>query len=82
MWFVYALYNSQKNKIYIGITNNLNRRLIEHNEKRGNHYTAKIAGEWRMIYNEEVQNKSAALKREKQLKSFRGREYIKTFISR
>lgn len=80
--FVYALYNAENNKIYIGQTSDLDRRLIEHNNKKGNHYTAKTAGEWKLIYKEYVQDRSAALKREKQLKSFRGREYIKKHIAR
>lgn len=81
MWFVYALYNEEKNKIYIGQTNNLEQRLIEHNQKRGNHYTAKTEGKWIVIYKEEVADRKAALTREKQLKSYRGREYIKQYIS-
>lgn len=82
MWFVYALYNKQNDKIYIGITRDIGKRLVEHNEKRGNHFTAKITGEWVLIYKESAKDKSAALKREKHLKSYRGREFIKQFIPR
>ena len=42
MWFVYALYNSEINKVYIGQTGNLERRIEEHNLKEGNHFTAKL----------------------------------------
>ncbi len=80
MWFVYALYNAEKNKIYVGQTKNLEKRLVEHNQKRGNHFTARIAGEWIIIYKEEVTDLKTALTREKQLKSYRGREYIKQYI--
>lgn len=80
MWFVYALYNSPNKKIYIGQTNNIKERLIEHNQKIGNHFTAKYKGGWILIYNEKVISRKEALVREKQLKSYRGREFIKTYI--
>lgn len=80
MWFVYVLYNSIVDKIYIGQTKNIERRLIEHNQKRGNHFTAKYKGEWILIYKEDVDSRSKAIIREKQLKSFRGREFIKQYI--
>ena len=79
MW-VYALFNKQAEKIYIGSTDNIERRLLEHNKKRGNHYTAKTVGEWKIIYKEEVKSRKEALIRERQLKSYRGREFIKKLI--
>lgn len=82
MWFVYALYNAENNKIYIGQTANIDKRFTEHNHKRGNHYTAKITGDWILIYTEQVFDKREALIREKQLKSFRGRAFIKKYIPR
>ncbi len=78
--YVYALYNSKSSKIYIGQTVNLEQRVAEHNQKRGNHYATRFQGEWELIYQESVATRSEALKREKQLKSFRGREFIKQYI--
>lgn len=80
MWFVYALHNQEAGKIYIGQTSNLERRLYEHNLKRGNHYTAKTRGEWVIIYYEDCINKTKALIREKQLKSYQGRLFIKNIF--
>ncbi len=80
MFTVYALYNSEADKIYIGQSSNIVRRLAEHNEKAGNHYTAKFRGEWKLIYQESVTTRSEALIREKQLKSANGREFVKTHI--
>ena len=82
MWYVYALYNAENGKIYIGETGDIKRRVREHNRKRGNHYTAKISGEWKVIYTEEVLNRVQALVRERQLKSYQGREFIKKHIPR
>ncbi|MEO5690800.1 MAG: GIY-YIG nuclease family protein [Candidatus Saccharimonadales bacterium] len=77
---VYALYNRQVMKIYIGQTSGIDRRLAEHNMKRGNHFTARFEGEWELIYQESVASRSEALKCEKQLKSSRGREFIHSYI--
>lgn len=82
MYFVYAIYNKKSDKIYIGQTSDLHKRLSEHQAKKGNHFTAKFDGVWELIYEEEVQTRSEALLREKQLKSYRGREYIKQYIPR
>ena len=81
MYFVYAIYNRNNNKIYIGQTEDLDQRLQLHKNKifKGS-YTAKIDGDWELIYKEEVSDRSEALRREKQLKSFRGREFIKKHI--
>lgn len=80
MFTVYVLYNVEAAKIYIGQTKNIDLRLRQHNEKLGNHFTAKFQGKWELIYEESVATRSEALKREKQLKSFKGREYIKHYI--
>ena len=78
MFTVYALYNSSAAKVYIGQTENLARRVMEHNSHTFKGYTSRFQGEWKLIYSESVATRSEALEREKQLKSFRGREYIKS----
>ena len=49
-WFVYLLENSFNNKTYLGITNNMDRRIKQHNGilKGGAKYTTanKQKGEW------------------------------------
>ncbi len=81
MYSVYALYNKKHNKIYIGQTENLEERLRLHKDKafQGS-YTSRFDGEWSLIYKEETVDREQALVREKQLKSFRGREFIKQHI--
>ncbi len=79
MWVVYALYNRNIHRFYIGQTNNLYRRIREHKEKRGKHFTAKAKGVWELVYREECTSRRDAITREKQLKSYRGREFIKKF---
>ncbi len=81
MWIVYVIYNRESKRLYIGETSNLVRRLLEHNQKRGRHFTAKFIGTWELVYKEAVNTRKEALVREKQLKSYRGREFIKKLIS-
>ncbi len=81
MYFVYAIYNQQSDKIYIGQTNNLDERLILHNNKTfRKSYTSRFDGSWELVYSEEISDRSAALIREKQLKSYQGRQFIKKLI--
>ncbi|KKP43040.1 MAG: GIY-YIG catalytic domain protein [Parcubacteria group bacterium GW2011_GWA2_33_14] len=83
MYFVYSIFNKKHNKIYIGQTINLKERLRLHNEKGfSKSYTSRFDGEWVLIYSEETENRAASLKREKQLKSFQGRQFIKKYIPR
>lgn len=80
MYVVYAIYNSAADKYYIGQTEELVRRLKQHNEHTFQGYTARFRGEWALIYPESVAPRSESLKREKQLKSGNGREFIKSHI--
>lgn len=80
MYFIYAIYNKQSNKFYIGQTQDLYERLRLHNEHVFKGYTSRFPGKWELIYKESVATRSEALKREKQLKSYRGREFLKNRI--
>lgn len=83
MYTVYALYNSEHNKIYIGQTADLKERLHLHKQATfKKSYTSRFSGKWVVIYSEQASDRAAALLREKQLKSFRGREFVKTHIPR
>jgi len=79
MYYVYAIRNEEKDTIYVGQTNNPERRMIEHNSK-SKHYTGKIVGKWELIYCEECIDRSSAIAREKELKSHRGRDFLKQHI--
>ena len=75
MFTVYVLYSEKYNKIYIGYTSNIEQRLLSHNELETKGYTSKFRP-WRLIYTEVFSEKSEAMKREKQLKTAKGREFI------
>jgi putative endonuclease len=81
MYFVYAVYNKKHGKFYIGQTKDLSERIKLHNDLVfKNSYTNRFDGRWELIYNELAKDRKQALKREKQLKSYRGREFIKAYI--
>jgi putative endonuclease len=81
MFSVYSLYNKKHKKIYIGQTKDWDGRELLHIDKTFSHsYTARFDGGWQLIYKEDVDTRQEALKREKQLKSYRGRQFIKTHI--
>ncbi len=80
MFVVYALYSLTYNKIYIGFTSDLEQRLKSHNKLGKKGWTIKFRP-WELIYSEECSLKSEALKREKQLKSATGRNFIRSLIN-
>lgn len=80
MFTVYVLYSKKFNKIYIGFTADIKQRLLSHNKLANKGYTVKYRP-WMLAYKEEYDNKKDAFKREKQLKSAKGREFIWNYIS-
>ena len=80
MYYVYVIHNKSHGKYYVGQTQNLERRFKEHNSHSIKGYTARFEGEWMLIYSESFSTRSEAIKREKQLKSSRGRAYITQYI--
>ena len=79
MFTVYALYSEQYDKIYIGVTSDIEARLTAHNHPSNKGWT-KSYSPWIVLYTETFEEKSEALKREKQLKSSKGRDYIREII--
>ncbi len=80
MFFVYILKSFRDNKRYIGHTNNIARRLSEHNN--GECIATKNRRPFELLYYETVENKSKAMKRETFFKSGKGREYIEKVLKR
>jgi putative endonuclease len=75
-YFVYILKCSD-NTLYVGCTNNLTRRLFQHNNsKKGAHYT-KLRRPVTLLYSEEYQTLKEGRQREYQIKKWRREEKIK-----
>ncbi len=66
VYFVYILQCADKT-LYTGITTDVARRLKEHKEGTGSHYT-RARGAKKIVYSERHADRSAALKREAAIK--------------
>ena len=65
-YYVYILL-CRDESLYTGITTDIDRRLEEHKAGKGGHYT-RAHGAVRMLYTEAHKNRSAASKREAEIK--------------
>jgi putative endonuclease len=74
LWYVYVLESAKDKHWYVGCTNNLNERIIEHNS--GKVYATKSRRPLFFIYCEISLNKYDTYRREKYLKSGMGERYI------
>lgn len=75
MYWVYALKSVNKKYIYVGITDNIDRRILQHNTKKSK--TTRFYSPFNLIYSEITDNRQNARKREKYLKSGVGKEFLK-----
>ncbi len=69
-YYVYILTNWSNNVMYIGVTNNLQRRLFEHRNKLIDGFTKRYNLN-KLIYYECFSNINDAIRREKELKKWR-----------
>jgi putative endonuclease len=75
MWFVYILLCSD-GTFYTGSTNKLEKRFLEHKKGRGGRYT-RSHEVIKIIYSEGLPTKSAALRKEFEIKSWERNKKIK-----
>jgi putative endonuclease len=78
MSFVYVLYSDTFKRFYVGIADNIESRLRNHNTSKVKSTKAFIP--WRIVHVEEFNNKQEARVREKYLKSAAGRRWRKNNI--
>ncbi len=76
--FVYAIQSQINNFIYVGMTENVNIRLEQHNS--GKNKSTKTYRPWKLFYEEYCVDRISARKREKQLKSGYGKEFLKSIL--
>ena len=67
-YFVYILASKRNGTLYIGVTNNLERRVYEHKNNIVKGFTLKYSVH-QLVYYEETNDIYSALQREKQLKN-------------
>ncbi len=76
MFFVYAIKSRERNYIYVGLTNNVDRRLKEHNNYENR--STKAYAPFDLIFIEAFETRIDARKKELYLKSGEGKEYLKS----
>ena len=75
-YYVYIMSNNRRTVLYVGMTNNLERRFVEHtSQKEKVHFTKKYNVD-ELVYYETYDDVLDAIAREKQLKSWRREKKI------
>jgi putative endonuclease len=69
-YYVYLLTNWNDKVMYVGVTNDLQRRVFEHKNKLVKGFTEKYKVD-KLVYFEETNDVNSALSREKEIKKWR-----------
>ena len=75
MFYIYVLLSKNDQKIYTGYTKDLKARIKEH--ESDSVYTTKRMGEFELIYYEAFKSNQDATRREKYLKTTKGKRTLK-----
>ncbi|MEK7478189.1 MAG: GIY-YIG nuclease family protein [Patescibacteria group bacterium] len=82
MYYVYIIKSLKTGKFYTGFTNDLNKRITEHNRGSSSTISTFEKGPFELVYSEQALDSKEARRREKFFKSGDGRrwkdEYLKT----
>ena len=79
-YYVYVLRSLKNNQLYTGCTNNLRKRLTQHNSGEASYTRSR--GPYELLYYEASLHKDDAFARERYLKTGMGKRYIKNRIKR
>ena len=78
MYYVYILVSESSGAFYVGQTRNLSDRLRRHNSGRSRYTRGQ--GPWQLAYAERFPSRSAAVRREMELKSRHSREFLTNLV--
>ncbi len=70
-YYVYVLWSAEGQRHYVGLTENIEHRLRQHNSGESK-WTKRYAGSWTLAWSEACENLSSARKLENQLKRAKG----------
>ena len=76
---LYILLSEKNGHYYTGVTADITDRLKRHNEGRS--ASTRSGRPWRLVYTEQYPDRSSAMKRESEIKSWKSREMIEQSIS-
>ena len=77
--WVYALYSAKYDKLYVGEKSDLEDRFRSHNELATKGWTIRFRP-WALLYFEGCIDRTEARRREKQLKTGGGREFLRSLL--
>ncbi len=77
-YYTYILYSNKLDKYYYGQTNNLLRRIEEHNS--GVTKSTKAGIPWEIVFSKSFKSRTEAVQLEQRLKKAKNKKYIKWFI--
>ncbi len=75
---MYILRSVSTGKFYVGHTENLTKRLFEHNHNRT--LSIRNRGPWELVYSEEFRTRSEASRREREVKSMKSHKWIEQLV--
>ncbi|WP_353130544.1 GIY-YIG nuclease family protein [Parapedobacter pyrenivorans] len=79
MHYLYIIYSTRLDRYYIGACKDIPQRLRRHNSQhRG--FTGK-ADDWHLVYHEVFTSKTAAMAREREIKSWKSRRMVENLIA-
>ncbi len=78
MWYVYIIHSLKDGFIYRGMSENVSSRVKDHN--RGKVKSTKAHCPFELVYEEKMESRQEARKREKYLKSAAGRKFIQKVL--
>jgi putative endonuclease len=79
MAFVYILRSQSSSRFYVGSTNDLERRLSEHD--RSHSPATRGRGPWILVYREEWPTLLAARRREREIKKWKSSKEIRRLVA-
>jgi len=77
-FYVYALISLRNSHLYIGQTDNLDRRIKQHN--LGKVLSTKSYIPYRLLYKKSFKDRKSAVIKEKELKTSQGRRFLRSLI--
>jgi len=74
MFYTYVLKSVNYSNRYVGFTENINKRLAEHNRGKCRYTSGRRP--WKLVYSEEYLTRGESVAREKFLKTGQGRKFL------
>jgi putative endonuclease len=78
MFSIYVLRSKTTGRFYTGSTSNLSARIEQHNTDASK--STKHHGPWELVHQEDFQSRSEAVRRERELKTGKGRDELKRLL--